>query len=36
MYPLRSLRPYNFPTFHSRIITPQLTTNPVGKITRLH
>lgn len=31
MYPLRSLRPYNFPTFHSRIITPQLTTNPVGR-----
>ena len=35
MYPLRPLRPYNFPTFHGRIITPQLTTNPVAKITRL-
>jgi len=33
MYPLRPLRPYNFPTFHGRIITLQLTTNPVGKIT---
>jgi len=28
MYPLRPLRPYNFPTFHGRIIAPQLTTNP--------
>jgi hypothetical protein len=33
MHSLRPIRPYNFPTFHGRIITPQLTTNPVGKIT---